>query len=276
MSRALAVLVAFVLLSLAGRAHAQNTRIPDNDWRQGNKGNRAEVTRSPQNFAFEIRFGPYFPEVDEEFGLGFGEAGGPYAETFGERDDRGELEVDPQFYFGLEVDWQAVRIPWVGAVGPGFGWGFTTVSAPAKIQGTDIDSAIDTRLTIMPMHLSAVVRFDEVMRRTGVPIVPYGKIGLGMATWSTSGAETSVYTDPATNESVEGEGLSWGMHLALGGMLSLNWIDPGNAVRLDEATGVNHAYLFGEWMWANLDGIGGDPQMHVGSSTVVVGLAFDM
>ena len=36
------------------------------------------------------------------------------------------------------------------------------------------------------------------------------------------------------------------------------------------------AYLFGEWMYAGLGGLGSRPQMHIGASTWVAGLAFDM
>ena len=67
-----------------------------------------------------------------------------------------------------------------------------------------------------------------------------------------------------------------GMHLALGGAIALNAFDPTAAVSLREDTGIGYAYLFGEWMWANLDGIGSSSStMHVGTSTAVVGVAID-
>lgn len=247
-------------LLVASAASAQPDAIRS-DWRRQDRSDilREERYASPQNFAFELRFGPYSPDVDDVFS-----GTGPYERTFGD---------GSQFYFGMELDWLPLRIPYVGLIGPGLGWGYTSTSAKAFIAGTDIGerSQEETSLTIMPMHLSAVARFDELMRRTGVPIVPYGKLGLGLGLWySKSGAGGAVH------EGVAGEGLSWGMHFALGGMLALNWLDRRAAAQLDETTGVNHTYLFGEWMLANLDGFGSDSAMHVGTSTWVLGLALDM
>ncbi|WP_437726891.1 MXAN_2562 family outer membrane beta-barrel protein [Sorangium sp. So ce861] len=245
-------------LLIATAAGAQ-TRGSMGNWRQTHRSSADRDTRygSPQSFAFEARFGPYSPEVDEEFS-----GAGPYQATFGD---------DQQFYFGMELDWLPLRIPYVGLIGPGLGWGYTSRSAGAFEAGSAVRTQEQTSLTIMPMHLSAVLRADELMRRTGVPIVPYAKLGLGMGLWySVSGPRT------ANVEGVRGEGISWGTHLALGAMLALNWLDRRASSQLDETTGINHTYLFGEWMYANLDGLGSSPQMHVGTSTWVLGLALDM
>lgn len=276
-SRLAATLLGGALLFGATTASAQQSgSIGDSNWRQTSRPTRRDAYASSQHFAFELRFGPYSPAVDEEFGYGFGENPlAPYARTFGEPSD-GQWETDPQFYFGLEFDWQALRIPFVGAIGPGFGWGFTTTSAPAKIVGTQEPAGTDTSLTIMPMHVSVVLRGDELMRRTGVPLVPYGKLGLGFATWSASTTTgDSQVVDPVTMETIDGSGVTWGIHMALGGMLALNWLDGRSAATLDETTSVNHVYLFGEWMNAQLNGLGSTPQLHVGTSTWVLGLAAD-
>ncbi|WP_437930012.1 MXAN_2562 family outer membrane beta-barrel protein [Sorangium sp. So ce291] len=256
--KAVACLASGAVLLVASAAGAQTSSMTSN-WRQTDRSSvdRDERYGSPQSFAFELRFGPYSPEVDEEFS-----GTGPYKATFGD---------SQQFYFGMEFDWLPLRIPYVGLIGPGVGWGYTSGSAGAFEADTAIRTEEVTSLTIMPMHLSAVVRADELMRRTGIPIVPYAKVGLGMGLWySVSGPRT------AKVDGVRGEGITWGTHLALGGMLTLNWLDRRAASQLDEATGINHTYLFGEWTYANLDGLGSRPQMHVGASTWVAGLAFDM
>ncbi|WP_437817455.1 MXAN_2562 family outer membrane beta-barrel protein [Sorangium sp. So ce1078] len=254
---AAACLAGSAALLVVSAAGAQSSR---SDWRQQDRSRiqREERYASPQSFAFELRFAPYSPEVDEEF-----PGAGPYEGTFGD---------GSQFYFGMELDWLPLRLPYVGAIGPGFGWGYTSTSAKAFEAGSDTRAeAEETSFTIMPMHLSAVLRADELMRRTGVPIVPYAKAGLGMGLWYTSSGPGTAEVD-----GVRGEGITWGTHLALGAMLALNWMDRRASSQLDETTGINHTYFFGEWMYANLDGLGSSSQMHVGTSTWILGLALDM
>src|SRR5690606_14241088 len=74
-----------------GRRHSD---IPDTDWRRRSR-RRTEPPGGdvfqPGHFLFEMRFGAYSPEVDEEFDG----AATPYADFFGDT---------PNFYFGLELD----------------------------------------------------------------------------------------------------------------------------------------------------------------------------
>src|ERR1044072_6034181 len=57
------------------------SRIPKSNWRQHDRTVRSpEGPYLPGTFRFELRFGPYCPEVDEEFGG----AARPYVETFAE------------------------------------------------------------------------------------------------------------------------------------------------------------------------------------------------
>ena len=263
---ALAPAAACAILVSSAPARAQSGDAAT-DWRRLDRSESLGKGASSQHFTFELRFGQYFPEVDDKPGLGTDTSGDlPYTAVFG-HDDKGFLRGNDQFYFGLELDYLPFRIPYIGALGPGLGWGFTHVSSVAKLTSSpSTDSGTDTGFTIMPMHLSAVVRFDELMRRTGVPIVPYGKIGLGLGIW-TGSPVPSGYT---------GTGATWGMHYAVGGMLALNFLDPRSAARLDETTGVNHAYIFGEFMRANLNGLSAEPTMYLGSTSWVVGLALDL
>ncbi len=262
------LLAVWPLLLIVGTASAQESRLPTGDWRQADRGEAVtKKVTSPQSFAVELRFGAYSPQVDEEPGL----TGAPYKDVFR------PTGYSPQFYFGLELDYLPLRIPYVGAFGPRVGWGFTTTSAKANFTDSVPAEASesDTSFTIMPMYVGAALRLDELMRRTGVPIVPYGKVGFGIGYWTagtSSGNET--YTKPDGTKVSPG-GLSYGLEFALGGALSLNFLDPRAAARLDETTGVNHAYVFGEWM--NNSFLGRQSKsMFVGTSTWVMGLAVDM
>lgn len=275
---ALAAAAAPLLITTA--ASAQSGRIPGSTWRQRDRGDALRSAEaSPQSFAFELRFGPYWPEVDESSGgsgacplAGHSGAKGAYECFFGS---------GPQFYFGFELDYLPIRIPYVGVIGPGFGWGYTSTSASAALPNGSA-SADDTSLTIMPMHLSAVLRADELMRRVGVPLVPYVKFGYGLGYWNASdGNGTSTRTDASgaalTDSTNTGEGTTSGYHLALGAMVALNFLDAQAIANLDQTAGVNHVYIFAEWMNARLTGLGSRAnQMHIGTSTVIGGIAADM
>ena len=183
-----------------------------NSWRrQARQGDRTdEATRwfKPEHVHVEIRFGPYSPNIDDDPA-----AGGAYQKFFGS---------DAKFYFGLELDWLPLYIPYVASLGGGFGWGFVTTSAPTKIQGTDADAGSETSLTIFPMYAAGVVRIDGPLRELFIPIVPYGKIGFGFAPWSVGGPN-------ADTSEVDPSGMSTGLHVALGGAIALNAFDRASA-----------------------------------------------
>ena len=84
----------------ASRAADAQSADREGGWRRSERPPESE-----QRFAIELRFGPYRPNIDEEF-----PDRRPYERAFGA--DR------KPFYFGLEFDWQLLRIPKVGTLGP--------------------------------------------------------------------------------------------------------------------------------------------------------------
>jgi hypothetical protein len=232
-----------------------SAQVDTRDYRRADR----KLPESPQRFAFELRMGPYVPRIDEEF-----QGKTPFKDTFGS---------GKGFHIGAEVDWQALRIPYFGSLGPGFSWAYTSRSAKAKISGSGQESAEETKLSILPMSLVGVLRVDALTRELGVPLVPYGKAGLGLGLWSISTEQGVV-----TRDGVRGRGRSWGTHLALGGMLHLDFLEPGTALAFDDEMGVNNSYLFFEWMWSDLGSsslLENKPQMRVGTSGWVLGLALE-
>lgn len=255
-----AVLACVVFLA-ALPAEAQSRRIRNNNWRKRDRGSGV-YQGTPQRFALELRFGPYYPHVDQEAAL---------------RDDVFNTTFEsPWFFnFGTEFDWQVLRIPWVGTVGPGVGIGYVSPSGAAWSLGkygstNQEDRKNETSLTIIPMHLSAVVRFDEIFRRTQIPLVPYGKIGLGYGIWWC----TVAGNDCDDVDGDEAKGASLGLHWAIGGSIALDFLGRREMSALDQETGVNHVHIFGEWYNQNL-GLALDP-MRVGTSTWMTGLMLEM
>ena len=231
-------------------ARAQNEDV--GSWRRSQR-----PPESPQRFAVELRFGQYHPNVDDDFPAARVK---PFEGAFGP--DR------KPFYFGFEVDYQILRLWRLGTLGVGGGWGFSSTSANAIVRRTGDPSASDTSLSIMPMYGVGVFRLDYLARETVIPLVAYGKAGLGYGLWWMS-------TEP--DPSIKGH--TWGTHFALGGMLMLDALDEHASVELDNEWGINATYFFFEWMFANLNGFnnpGDHSIMNIGTSTWVLGLALEL
>ena len=183
----------------------------------------------------------------------------------------------PRLLVSGEIDAQVLRIPHFGSLGPGFSFGYTRDErARAALGDGSGTSAENTNIEVFPMYLVAVLRVDVLLRDFHVPIVPYVKAGVAihaLAIFTDSG--TSNYVDPITGQNANAFGGTWGEQFAVGGMINLDWIDRRAAVSLDEATGINHTYLFGEWMFANLDNFGSSNGLRVGTNTFCGGLAFE-
>jgi hypothetical protein len=225
---------------------------------------------SPQNFAVEIRFSPFRPAVDSDPSL---HGCTPFADIFG---------TGNNLLFGMEFDWQALRIPHIGTIGPGVAAGYTSFSANAPYSSTNRSpngcllsngqtSGETTSLTIYPMYLVAVFRADALWKDLGIPFVPYAKVGGGFAFWQASNTlGTSNYNGEA------GQGYTIGSQLALGVSFNMNVLDPYAARNFDESMGVNSTYLFAEWTDANLDGLWLQSHpLRVGGTSWTFGIAWE-
>jgi hypothetical protein len=249
-----ALLASCVLCTLAGRALSQESQAEALQPRH-------KQYESPQHFALELRFSPFTPDIDKDPALG-GKT--PYADAFGSPE---------HLLFGAEFDWQAARIPHVGTFGPGLGISYTAMSRPAQFSSSHNGEtpSEDTTLQILPLYAIGVLRADVISRELRVPLVPYAKLGLGLAFWRASNTlGTSRY------QGVSGLGHTWGTHFALGLGLNLNVFDPYAARNLDEAAGINNTYAYAEWTVSDLTGLWAqqDP-LRVGGTYWTLGLAFE-
>ena len=231
--------------------------------------------QSPQHFYLELRFAPYKPQIDDAPGLhetpDNNTSATPWKDTF--RDF-------PRLLPAIEFDWQIFRIPYLGTVGLGASFGYTRMSASAPKLDPDNTasnepSGTKTYMEVFPMYAVAVLRADVFMRQMGIPFVPYGKFGIGYIPWRTFTDGGTSYQDQPDGSTVYGKGQTWGVHVAAGIAFQLDVIDLYTAKNLDQTLGINHTYLYGEWMFANYRGIGQSNVLWVGTSTWVTGLAFE-
>ncbi len=236
-----------------------------------------KVFESAQNFAIELRLGPYYPDIDSDPALKPTATSG--CSTGGEGPAQTVFGSSNRAMVGLEFDWQALRIPHLGTLGPGLSIGYTNLSGNATFLiphtppggVTTCSSGESTSLAIVPIHVLGVFRADVLWRELRIPLVPYVKAGLGDALWR---ASNSLGTSSA--DGVTGEGHTYGVEVAAGIALNLNVFDEYAAKNLDDQTGINNTYAFVEYMWASFQGLGlqTDP-LRVGDTTWVVGLAWE-
>ena len=255
--------VAASVLAAAPAAFAQDDRVDT----LGALHHR--VYESPQHFAIELRLAPFFyPDVDTDPSLG---GCAPFMTVFG---------PGKTVLMSAEFDWQALRIPHVGTLGPGVGIGYATFSANASLGTSTVGGCLvsssqssgeQTSLNIYPFYAVAVFRADGLWKDLGIPFVPYAKAGLGGALWqATNTLGTSTFGGQ------KGQGYSMGAELALGIGFNLNVLDPYAAREFDESMGVNSTYLFAEWTDASLNGLGFQSNpLRVGGTMWTFGLAWE-
>jgi hypothetical protein len=250
--RPAAALVALAVLVSAPAALAQGI----DDFGAYGGLERRGLERSRQEAAFEIRVGPYTPNVDQDLN------GTPYEDIFGDKQ---------RWHGGLEADWQLFRIPRTLSLGPGFGAHYTTASARAPLESGEGRSAQDTTLTIVPLHLVGVVRVDALADRLNIPFCPYAKLGVGYAFWWSKDGDKGASAD-----GVEGKDTSYGLVYALGISGRLDWLDPDDAASADASLGINHSSIFIEYFSSNLNGFGSNSVMQVGTKTYVFGVMLEI
>jgi hypothetical protein len=210
---------------------------------------------SPQYGAFELKFGPYSPNVDDEPGLD----GSPYGDVFGN---------DTMFLTMIELDFQFLRFRGIN-FGVGGGLGFMQAYAKAQtVSGAD--SADYTVLNVMPFVLLGVVRVDVLASELRVPLVPYFKGGLNWYLWWILGGGDR-----------KASGGTPGWQISPGLAIQLDGFDKMSARTFDNELGVNHSYLFFEYNYAVVEGLFGGDNMYLSptnmgtNGTWMIGLALE-
>lgn len=265
--RLAAAAVALVaIVGIGGRAHAQS-------WLDEEEMQNEPTGPKPPNWAFEIKLGPYFPNIDDEAGL----KGKPYATTFGSGSSLlAQIELDHYFFHPL------------GELGIGISAGYMSNGANAFIQASDADgnplpmpkctdntsmcrSADSTDFTMYPLALLAVYRFTMIADRSVVPLVPYAKLGLSYYIWrmtNFTGGTSSFNGNDAAGGTLGWQG-------TIGISIRAERLDPESARALSSDLGVDHIGFFAELTFADVSGLGMDKKLHVGDTTWAAGLNFE-
>jgi hypothetical protein len=235
---------------------------------------RAGLPGSPQRFALEFKMGPFLPDVDRDYS---GPGLGPYATVFGRTDSTGQAIDEPKAFPMpvIALDWQFVYL--AGPLGIGVQAGFFRDKAQALVTepmaGESLRSIADsTTFGLVPLALLLSYRLELLPDKLRVPIVPYAKAGLAYSLYWVKDGSGKL----ARNSSGEaGRGGVPGFQVNAGAMLRLDFLEPGTAKKLDNVTGINHTYLFGEYQLSRVDNFGVGRTPSLGDSTWFAGLAIE-
>lgn len=215
---------------------------------------------SPQHFAFELKFGPYKPDIDSEFPAASNRH--PYADFFG---------TGRRLMSAAEFEWEIIRH--VGTVAVGVGMGYFKESGYNRLAANTNDVTADTTsLRLLPFSLSGIYRFDLAYERFRIPVVPYGKLGFDYVYWTVKNGNGEVSKDPTGGS---GQGGSWGWHSTVGLSLILDAFDQSASHDFDEEMGINHTTVFFELTHLDASGLGESNRLHVGDTTWNAGIMFE-
>jgi len=213
---------------------------------------------SPRSMMLELHGGTYAPEVDSELS---GQT--PWKDTFG---------AASMTMLRGHLDYQLWQAHGTLAVGAGFGYGWIDGKA-RNAEGDKTDDAVGFNL--MPLQVSVIYRWDWAAVELGVPLVPYGKVGVTGAFWWATDAKDDISNAQNGTGGREGRGLTWGWHASAGLMFLLDVFSSSMAIGFDSESGVNNSYLFAEYQHTSLDDFGSGDSLVLSDDALSFGLAFE-
>jgi hypothetical protein len=221
------------------------------------------------DWVFEIKFGPYTPNIDD----GFADGEGPYELTYG---DPGSGETDG-LISQIELD-RFFLFPG-GQLGAFAGIGYFQKWAHAFQEDDAGNPLYDeprsgdrTYFRLVPLYAGAVYRFTQLADQTVIPLVPYAKLGLAYDIWWTTKGNGDISKN-SNGDSGKGGTLGWQGSLGLS--IRADAIDPGAARNMQVEMGVEHVGFFGEVTYSDVSGLGMAHKLPVGDLTWSLGVNFE-
>lgn len=243
-------------------------------------GRALAANDDPPSWGMELRMGPFRPRIsdnarDREY----------YALIYADHNDRSLFRNRPLL---KTVETSQYLFTSFGLLGVTVSVGHWSVTAPSRVCSDPADAARTvgctpqtvwqssagndtTDLTIVPVGVGVVYRFDLVSRLLAVPLVPYAKAGLDYALWwNTAGGRLSK------TAVTKGRGGTLGYTSAVGLMVNLDWLEPSTASRARATTGIADSYIYVDWTQRVSDGFGDATRLGTSGRVLSVGVALDM
>jgi hypothetical protein len=215
----------------------------------------AARAESPVHGSVELQLGSYRPDIDGEFSAT--NRPGPYEDAFGgKRPLMWHLLLSKALWRGAGTFEAGVGVGFFRQSGRGI------FAAGAQLGQPSGDK---TTFNIVPTSLALTWRFDLLLDRWNVPIVPFARASLERYNWWVTDGTGSTVKSGATN------GYSYGGGLGL----ALDFFDPMLGRELDSETGVNHAMLVLELKKTAVDDFGSGSSWNL-SDTNAMTLSFGL
>ncbi|MBU1534080.1 hypothetical protein KKF84_02105 [Myxococcota bacterium] len=210
---------------------------------------------SPSSWFLELKGGPFVPNVDDEFS-----GASPFKSIFGDKHSiMFKMQMDFLFYKGF------------GSLGIGADLGFYRIVGNA-LADDGTKSADETALILLPIGVKLSYRFDYLAKEYNIPLVPYVKGGLNYVLWWITEGDGSIASWGEGQTGGNASGATYGFEFSVGLAILLDFFDPQSARSLDQETGINNSYIFGEYVWSFNDNFGGGNALMVGGNYWLVGL----
>ena len=219
---------------------------------------RAET---PRNFSAHFGMGTYsIANIDNEPGLN----GKPMKSAFGESP---KLNIEYGFEY---IIWQ--KLGNIGIEGASGYWS----DKGRGVTESGARSSDATRFKMVPFKLSAVYRFDYLMDKYAVPVVPSIKFGFDYFLWWVLNQRNGIarYTDK-NGKKFEGLGGTFGLHVSYGLLFNLDYVDPTLARDFDNNVGVNNTYLYVEGVYSWVNDFGSKNSWDLSSHGFLAGILFE-
>jgi hypothetical protein len=258
--------IAGLALVMFGGTRVASAQVPY--WEEQQDEEAALADQDLVKWHVGLRFGPYTPDIDKQFGMD----PGPYSEMFG------GYQVLPM----LDID----RIVWrgVGQLGFGGSIGYMQKTANAwadPVPGEDrMRSAGDENtFRLWPLVATAVYRFTWLDDNYGIPVIPYVRGGISYYIWwmSTNGKTSEACWDGTNTPDCDADkayGATIGVQGSIGLAIRAERVDAAAASAMRQG-GIQHAGFYGELQMGKVDGFGSEFKLSVGDTTWFAGVNFE-
>jgi hypothetical protein len=240
----------------------------------------------------DLKIGPYLPAIDSRYtpppgAMNTFEKQGPFRAMFGDGPFiLTQLTVDRFFLRSFGLLGLTASAGYLATAANAFEVDDAGKIVPTSTGKPSRSTSDRTGFRMLPTSIGAVYRFSVLDDYYGIPLVPYGRIGLSYAMWWVTQPSGALARSPTAACPMPGaEGSTCKGEKARGGSLGWQWtvglsfraerLDTDAASSLHNELGIAHAGFFAELTRADIDGFGDEKKLPLGDLSWAAGMNFE-